>query len=249
MATVAEQGSPDLVFELASVTKILTALTCWIAVEEGTVSWTDEVGPPGATFADLLSHSSGMSPDSQNALAAPRTRRIYSNAGFEAAAGAVQAAAGMPFATYFKEAVRDPLGLATTELYGSPAYGGRSTLGDLLAVARELLEPTLIDATTLALVTAPAQPNLDGVLPGYGAQRPNPWGLGVEIKGSKSPHWTGATHPATTFGHFGRTGTLLWVDPSVDAAGVVLGDHDFGPWAVKVWPAANDALRVIVDDA
>ena len=35
-------------------------------------------------------------------------------------------------------------------------------------------------------------PGLTGVLPGYGHQKPNDWGLGFEIRDAKSPHWTGA---------------------------------------------------------
>ena len=39
------------------------------------------------------------------------------------------------------------------------------------------------------------------VLPGFGHQDSNDWGLGFELKDSKGPHWTGHTNAATTFGH------------------------------------------------
>ena len=71
----------------ASVTKVLTALAVWVAVEEGTVDWDDPVGPPGSTLAHLLAHASGLAPDRDTVLAPPGTRRIYSNRGFELAAG------------------------------------------------------------------------------------------------------------------------------------------------------------------
>ena len=62
-------------------------------------------------------------------------------------------------------------------------------------------------------------------------QRPNDWGLGFEIRDGKSPHWTGETNSAATFGHFGQSGTFLWVDPALQVACVALTDRDFGDWA------------------
>jgi CubicO group peptidase (beta-lactamase class C family) len=88
-------------------------------------------------------------------------------------------------------------------------------------------------------------PGLDGVLPGYGVQRPNDWGLGFEIKGSKAPHWTGAHNSPVSFGHFGQSGTLIWADPVAKLGLVVLTDRDFGDWARPLWPAISDSvLRV-----
>ena len=52
-----------------------------------------------------------------------------------------------------------------------------------------------------------------GVLPGFGRMEPNDWGLGLELRDGKHPHWTGAHNSPGTFGHFGRSGTFLWVDP------------------------------------
>ena len=85
-------------------------------------------------------------------------------------------------------------------------------------------------------------PGLDGVLPGYGVQRPNDWGLGFEIRDAKSPHWTGAGNSPASYGHFGQSGTLIWADPLAELALVVLTDRDFGDWALSVWPALADAV-------
>lgn len=85
-------------------------------------------------------------------------------------------------------------------------------------------------------------PGLAGVLPGYGSQRPNDWGLGFEIRDGKSPHWTGSLNSAATFGHFGQSGTFLWVDPVADLALVALTDRDFGEWAHPLWPALSDGV-------
>ena len=85
-------------------------------------------------------------------------------------------------------------------------------------------------------------PGLVGVLPGFGVQRPNDWGLGFEIRGGKSPHWTGASNSARTFGHFGQSGTFLWVDPDAALALIVLTDRKFGDWAHSVMPALSDEV-------
>jgi CubicO group peptidase (beta-lactamase class C family) len=132
--------------------------------------------------------------------------------------------------------------MSATELVGSPAHGIRSDVSDLCRFAGELLAPTLVDPETLADATTPHFPELDGVLPGVGPQRPNPWGLGFEVRGHKAPHWTGATNSPSTFGHFGGSGTFLWLDPDLDLALVALGTREFGPWALDVWPAFSDAV-------
>ncbi len=80
------------------------------------------------------------------------------------------------------------------------------------------------------------------MLPGYGAQDPNDWGLGFEIRGHKSPHWTGSANSPATFGHFGQSGTMLWIDPEARLGLVALADRDFGEWAAQGWPALSDAV-------
>jgi CubicO group peptidase (beta-lactamase class C family) len=85
-------------------------------------------------------------------------------------------------------------------------------------------------------------PGLDGVLPDFGRFRPMDWGLGVEIKGGKHPHWTGTLTSPRTFGHFGGSGTFLWVDPERGLALACLTTRDFGPWAKVAWPRLSDAV-------
>jgi CubicO group peptidase (beta-lactamase class C family) len=224
------------------VTKPLVALALLVAVEEGSVDLDQAAGPPGATIRHLLAHASGLAPDSDAVLAPPATRRIYSNRGFEVLGDALAEATGLPVAQYVREALVDPLGLSATMLEGSPASGATSSVDDLAIVAQELLAPTIISSATLAEATAVAFPGLDGVLPGFGRQSPNDWGLGFELRDAKSPHWTGATNSPATFGHFGQTGTMLWVDPVAGVALVCLTDRDFGPWAAESWPALSDAV-------
>src|SRR3954453_19951549 len=79
----AKLGDPDQVFRWASVTKVVTALTVLIAAERGVVSLDDAAGPPGSTVRHLLAHASGLEFEGGMTLAAPGTRRIYSNTGFD----------------------------------------------------------------------------------------------------------------------------------------------------------------------
>jgi hypothetical protein len=113
---------------------------------------------------------------------------------------------------------------------------------DLLALAAELLAPTIVSPATLAAATDVAFPGLRGVLPGYGRFDPCDWGLGFEVKGTKDPHWTGTRTTAETFGHFGRAGGFLWVDPVAGLACATLSNRDFGPWAVTEWSTLADAV-------
>ncbi len=229
-------------FALASVTKPLAAYAVLVAVEEGAVEFDEPAGPQGSTVRHLLAHASGLAFDEDRVMAPPGERRLYSNTGFEVLADHVEKATEIPFAEYLRQAVLEPLGMAASELAGSPASGAVSTVDDLARFAAELLAPRLIAPATHALATSVALPGLRGVLPGYGMQQPNDWGLGFEIRDGKSPHWTGGSSSPRTFGHFGQSGTFLWVDPVAGAACVCLTDRDFGPWALPLWPAFTDAV-------
>nr|WP_208411132.1 serine hydrolase domain-containing protein [Mycolicibacterium fluoranthenivorans] len=232
-------------FRLASVTKPLVARAAQIAVEEGAFELDTPAGPPGATVRHLLAHASGVAMHSADVLATPGARRIYSNYGFTLLAAALQEATGIEFGAYLREAVFDPLVMVDSELAGgaeAAGYGGRSTVADLAVFARELLRPALVSAAMHEAAVTVQFPGLAGVLPGFGSQRPNDWGLGFEIRDGKSPHWTGARNSVRTFGHFGQSGTFLWVDPDVDLALVVLTDRDFGDWTYPLWPAISDEV-------
>jgi CubicO group peptidase (beta-lactamase class C family) len=234
-SAAAEHGEVDRVFAWASVTKLATAVAVLVACEEGIVDLDEPAGPPGATLRHLLAHASGLPLDGDAPLAAPGAKRIYSNTGFELAAALVGERAEMPFAEYFEHV----WGFALT---GSPASGVEGTLRDLETLARELLAPTRLGAETLAEATSVQFPGLDGVLPGYGRMEPNDWGLGFELRDDKQPHWTGVHNSSLTFGHFGRSGTFLWVDPKGGLALACLTDLAFGDWAKDAWPRLADAV-------
>ncbi|MET8798849.1 serine hydrolase domain-containing protein [Nocardia sp. NPDC004568] len=235
-------GETDRVYRLASVTKPLVAYAALVAVEEGAIELDQPAGPPGATVRHLLAHTSGVAFDTTDILARPGAKRIYSSAGFELLADAVTEHTGIPFPEYLRQGVFEPLGMVDSELTGSAGHGASSTLADLLRFAAELLEPRLISAQTLAEATSVQFPGSDGVLPGFGSQRPNDWGLGFEIKDGKAPHWTGSANSPETFGHFGQSGTFLWVDPRPGVACVASSDENFGDWSREVWPPFSDSV-------
>lgn len=240
--TLAHVGDVAHRFALASVTKLLTAHACLVAVEEGTLDLDEPAGPEGSTVRHLLAHAGGYGFDS-GVRQPPGCSRIYSNTGFDTLADHLAERAGMAATAYVTEAVLRPLAMTGTDLGdGSLAHGARSTVGDLAAFAGELLRPTLVGGRTLAEATTVQFPGLDGALPGVGSQSPNDWGLGFELRGHKAPHWTGGANSPETFGHFGAAGTFLWVDPTVDLALVVLGDRPFGPWSLEAWPALSDEV-------
>jgi CubicO group peptidase (beta-lactamase class C family) len=225
-------------FPWASVTKLATAVAMLVAAEEGIVDLDEPAGPPGATFRHLLAHASGLPFDHGVPIARPGARRVYSNYGFEVAAAFVGERAGMPFSEYFAHVWGD----TTAVLSGSAGSGVEGTLDDLVVLARELREPTRVAAETLEEACTVQFPGLVGVLPGFGRQEPNDWGLGFELRDAKSPHWTGARNSPRTFGHFGRAGTFLWVDPDADIALACLTDLAFGDWAAEAWPRLSDAV-------
>jgi CubicO group peptidase (beta-lactamase class C family) len=235
------RGDAARVFRWASVTKPVVALAVLVAAEEGTIDLDQPAGPPGSTIRHLLAHASGLPFEAGPPIAKPGTRRIYSNAGFEVLAESLAEQAEMPFAEYLAQAVLEPLGMQA-ELRGSPAAGLHGSLEDLVAFARELLKPTLVAPETLAEATSVQFPGLAGVIPDLGRFDPNDWGLGFELKDGKQPHFSGTLTSPRTFGHWGGSGTFLWVDPERSLALGVLTDLEFGDWAKEAWPLLSDAV-------
>ena len=247
--SVVTHGDANRCYRIASLTKPLTAWAVLIAVEEGLLALDQPVGQSGCTLRHLLAHAGGYPFDGAEPIAAPGKQRIYSNTGIELAADAVAAAAHMPFAEYLDEAVFQPLGMHDSTLRGSAAHQVWSTAADLARFTEELMRPTLLSAATAAEATAPVFPDLRGTVPGLGTYPRCSWGLGVEIHGDKSPHWMGARNSPQAFGHFGGSGTMMWVDrdavPGYAIAVVALTDRAFDDWAaeaLQAWPTLSDAV-------
>jgi len=239
---VGNHGPQEQPFRLASVTKLLSAYAVLLAAQEGAVDLDQPAGPPGATVRHLLAHASGLAFDDTQVVTAPGVKRIYSNSGFVVLAEVVASCSGIAFADYLTEGVLRPLGMSASRLVGSAAAGAVSSCADLARFAAELQAPKLLAPQLLIEATQVTYPGLDGVLPGYGMEHPNDWALGFELRGRKNPHWTGTRNSPETFGHFGQSGTFLWVDPVAGAACIALTDRDFGPWAHTTWPSFSDAV-------
>ena len=237
-AVDAVYGDVDRRFDWASVTKLASTVSMLVAVEEGVVDLDEPAGPPGATLRHLLAHASGLPFDHGPPIGRPGARRIYSDHGFRLAAALVATRAGQSFAEY-SDAVWAGTGLV---LDGPAGSGMTGTLRDLFVLAHELQEPKRIAPETLDEARTVQFPGLSGVLPGFGRQDPLDWGLGLELRNGKAPHWTGSGNSPATFGHFGRSGTFLWVDPEARIALACLTDLPFGDWAVDAWPRLADAV-------
>jgi len=243
---LAATGPVNRQFPLASVTKPLAVLSALVAVEEGALELTDTANEdlvPGATVRHLMSHASGLAPDELRRMFPLATRRVYSHVGIELLADLVARAVDMPFGSYFHESLVRPLGLRDTHLERSPARDGVASVADLAQVVAELLEPSgWLHSATLSEAASVQYPGIRGVLPGYGSQNPNDWGLGFEIRSGKQPHWTGTHNSPSTYGHFGLSGSMFWVDPERRIGLVALADRSFGDWAKTAWPALSDAV-------
>lgn len=249
-------GDQDRVFRYASVTKLASTLAFLSAISEGVIDL-DQVIATGAVVKDLLAHASGLPGEirpnlsifDHKPIVAPRSKRIYSNLGFELLAETLSLESTIDFRRYFSEAVLESVRMVNARIDGASwpgagdsgaAAGLSGTIQDLAQLALGLVHGTpYIDADLLAEAKTPYLPELPGILPGFGEMRNNCWGLGLEIKGHKSPHWTSSLNSPETFGHFGAAGTFLWVDSSHKMALGVLTDRAFGPWAQKQWPSLS----------
>ena len=235
-------GDESQKFQLASVTKVITAWAVLVACEEGTVSLTDAVGQTGCTLKHLLAHAGGYPYEGDAPIGIPGARRIYSNTGYEMVAAHLAAASEMPFWEYVDGAVFEPLGIVSDAQSGSAAKDARLDIVNVSLFLAELRRPRLLARDTFVEAVTAQFPELDGIVPGIGRFDPCPWGLGPEIRGEKQPHWTSPKNSAVTYGHFGGSGTFLWVDPIADVACAVLTDREFDEWALTHWPEFSTAV-------
>ena len=171
------------------------------------------------------------------------TRRIYSNPATSSWGRSSRNGPGWPSRHTWTRRSSSRLGLSSFELTGSPGWGGRCSLDDLLRFGQELLAPSSVAARRWRRDS--------GRLPRPGrraarVRRPGSERLGARIRAARPEvaPLDGVANSASTFGHFGRSGTFLWVDPEIDLACAVLTDREFGPWAIEAWPVLSDAVVV-----
>ena len=225
----------------ASVSKLCAALAALRTVESGAHALDEPAGPEGSTVAHLLSHASGLGFELGDRVVPVGTRRVYSNAGIDLMGELL--APGEP-AAWVRATVLDPLGLSAATLDGRISADVVASTEDMVVLARELLSPSLLSPTMNQLLRTPFLPELAGITPPFGRQVPNWWGLGPELKGTKE-HWMGHW-PAESFGHFGRSGSMLLADPTTGLFICATSTEEFGPWAVELWPRWVDDVRASV---
>lgn len=77
------------------------------------------------------------------------------------------------------------------------------------------------------------------------------WGIGWEIKGAKTRHWTGNRTSPATWVHWGFAGTLCWVDPTRELGVAVFANRSvLTPWQFRParWTHLSDALCDLADE-
>jgi CubicO group peptidase (beta-lactamase class C family) len=190
----------------------------------------------------LLAHAGGYAFEGDAPIGKPGARRVYSNTGYELLATHLAERSEMPFWEYVDGAVFSPLGIVASQQEGSSAKDARLDIVNLSLFVAEMRRPRLLARDTFVDAVTAQFPELDGIVPGIGRFDPCPWGLGPEIRGGKHPHWTSPHNSAVTYGHFGGSGTFVWVDPIADIACAVVGDRDFDSWALTHWPEFSSAV-------
>ena len=68
-----------------------------------------------------------------------------------------------------------------------------------------------------------------------------PWGLSLELRGEKEPHWAPTAASPGSFGHGGASGCLAYFDPLPAVARAILGTRTFESWWPR-WPTIGAAI-------
>ena len=84
-----------------------------------------------------------------------------------------------------------------------------------------------------------------GEVPGVGRWDAVGWGLGLDVRGTRDPHWTGSALSPGAATHFGAAGTLCWIEPDRGIGLVALANRGTysGWWSGEGgWAALTSAL-------
>jgi CubicO group peptidase (beta-lactamase class C family) len=124
---------------------------------------------------------------------------------------------------------------------GTAAGGAFASLDAVACVAGVLLDrgaPLLHEESFDELATVQFA-GIEGGLESFPKLHCPDWGLGLNIRGERGPHWVGDAVSPDTLSHFGASGTLLWADPRAGVALVCLTDRGtYSGWMLKPggWP-------------
>lgn len=172
VAASPEPMTPDTIFDLASLTKVVaTTTSVMILIDEGRIGLNDRVaafipgferyGKGNITIRHLLTHMSGLRPDvdlaeqwsgSDTAIAlaveevprsVPGTRFIYSDINFFVLGDIVRRVSGQPLDRFSRERIFSPLGMTDTTF--TPGESERSRIAptaDVTALRGMVHDPT-----------------------------------------------------------------------------------------------------------
>jgi len=138
----------------------------------------------------------------------------------------------------------------------SPAGGLFATARDLVRFAGIFLNggdtpegERVLSRSAVSLMTTSQTGALPGGIERFREWPVGSWGLGWEVKGDKSDHWTGDFTSPDTFSHPGQAGTLYWADPATGIACAILANRDlYTSWTFKParWARLNNAIVAAV---
>ena len=166
---VAESGDLDEVRPWASISKMVVSLAFGVETDWELQRFDQRVGPPGATLANLLSHSSGLGLEEGDPVVGVGTQRIYSNYGIDLAVSSILGE--NTAANWMHQRVFRPFGMSRTTLEDRPSVGVVGSTNDLARFAVAWLRPDGIAKETrdhLIATYRPARrlrPGLRPVLP------------------------------------------------------------------------------------
>lgn len=239
LETRASAGDLDEVRAWASVSKMVVSLACGVEVDWGLHSFTETLGPRGATLANLLSHSSGLGLEEEDRVVPVGSRRVYSNYGIDQVVHRLVGERDP--GEWLHDRIFEPLGMNSSRLEGRPSSGVVGSTEDLARFGVAWLRSDAVAVATRNRLITPYLPLLEGIVPGWGRFTPCPWGLGPEVRGEKR-HWMG-DWPPTSFGHFGQSGSLLLLNVDEQIGVAATSTEPFGSWAVQLWPSWTSAMR------
>ena len=243
---VREYGDVSAVRPWASVSKMAVAMAFGVEMDWGLHAYSEMVGPRGANFANLFSHSSGLGLEEGDPVVPVGTKRVYSNYGVDYAVAKI--VGENPPAEWLDDRVFSPLGMTSSALLGRPAAGVSGSTEDMEKLAIAWLRPDALAASTRDRMIRPYLPELAG-------HRPRVWSIhavsvGHRAQRSEGRRATGwVTGLPTSFGHFGMSGSLMLLNVDEGIGVVATTTEDFGPWAVALWPAWTSAVRSVALDS
>ncbi|MFP6762514.1 MAG: serine hydrolase domain-containing protein [Planctomycetaceae bacterium] len=121
---------------------------------------------------------------------------------------------------------------------GAPWGGLVTTAADLAEFCRMMLGRSQVDVISPATIQAATRNQLD-VMPHVPeiARRTKPWGLGWRLNWPAHSANFGDFPGERTYGHWGATGTVTWIDPDLEAFMVLLTtrpQEPHGTWLAKL---------------